>query len=88
MSAAIPETRRGYFPHWKLKTTGVILPEERLPWTQTIVAGLQHGIAMRMADAGRGPILLWRVDRQDIGDPASWQQKQSLICGDIPDKQD
>ena len=46
MSAAIPEMRRGYFPHWKLKTTGVILPEERLPWSQTVVAGLQHGIAM------------------------------------------
>src|SRR5215470_3417408 len=46
MSAAIPELRRGYFPHWKLKTAGVILPEERLPWSQTIVAGLQHGIAM------------------------------------------
>src|SRR5215469_14066496 len=41
-----PEAREGYFPHWKLKTTGVIMPEERLPWGQTIVSGLQHGVAM------------------------------------------
>src|SRR6187200_789407 len=37
---------KGYFPHWKLKTGGVIMPEERLPWAQTIVSGLQHGVAM------------------------------------------
>src|SRR5262249_56015115 len=43
----VPEVQeQGYFPHWKLKTSGVIMPEERLPWDQTIVAGLQHGIAM------------------------------------------
>jgi putative pyrimidine permease RutG len=41
-----PEVREGYFPHWKLKTTGVIMPDERLPWGQTIVSGLQHGVAM------------------------------------------
>ena len=41
-----PEVREGYFPHWKLKTTGVIMPEERLPWGQTIGSGLQHGVAM------------------------------------------
>src|SRR5262245_10729711 len=45
-TATFPETRDGYFPHWRLKTTGVIGPEERLPWGQTIVSGLQHGIAM------------------------------------------
>jgi len=44
--ATLPEVREGYFPHWKLKTTGVIMPEERLPWGQTIVSGLQHGVAM------------------------------------------
>ena len=38
--------REGYFPHWRLKTTGVIMPEERLPWWQTIISGLQHGVAM------------------------------------------
>src|ERR1700732_899366 len=45
-AAMLPELREGYFPHWKLKTTGVIMPEERLPWGQTTVSGLQHGVAM------------------------------------------
>jgi putative pyrimidine permease RutG len=45
-TATLSEVREGYFPHWKLKTTGVIMPEERLPWGQTIVSGLQHGVAM------------------------------------------
>jgi uracil-xanthine permease len=41
------EVPEGYFPHWKLKTMGgVIMPEERLSWSQTIVSGLQHGVAM------------------------------------------
>src|SRR5437660_3629 len=35
-----------YFPDWKLKTSGVILPEERLSWGQTVVSGLQHCVAM------------------------------------------
>jgi len=26
-TATLPEAREGYFPHWKLKTTGVIMPE-------------------------------------------------------------
>src|ERR1700741_5340521 len=45
-TATRPEVREGYFPHWEGKTRGVILPEERLPWSQTIVSGLQHGVAM------------------------------------------
>jgi len=36
----------GYFPHWTVKTGGVIMPEERLPWGQTIISGLQHSVAM------------------------------------------
>ena len=40
--ATLPEMREGYFPHWKLKTTGVIMPEERLPWGQTIVRRLTN----------------------------------------------
>ena len=44
--ATLPRIREGYFPRWKAKTTGVIMPEERLPWGQTIVSGLQHGVAM------------------------------------------
>ena len=45
-TATQPEVRESYFPHWKLKTTDVIMPEERLPWDQTVVSGLQHGVAM------------------------------------------
>jgi putative pyrimidine permease RutG len=46
MTAPLPGGREGYFPRWRRKTAGVILPEERLPWGQTIVSGLQHGVAM------------------------------------------
>jgi putative pyrimidine permease RutG len=46
LMASFPKERMSYFPRWKPKTNGVILPEERLPWGQTIVAGLQHGVAM------------------------------------------
>jgi putative pyrimidine permease RutG len=45
-STAPPEAPDGYFPHWKLKTGGVIMPEERLPWGQTIIFGVQHVVAM------------------------------------------
>jgi uracil-xanthine permease len=45
-TATQPEARESYFPRWKLKTGGVVTPEERLPWGQTIVMGLQHGVAM------------------------------------------
>src|SRR3974390_866260 len=45
-TATLPEAREGNFPRRKLKATGVIMPEERLPWGQTIVSGLQHGVAM------------------------------------------
>ncbi|MFO0996370.1 MAG: solute carrier family 23 protein [Alphaproteobacteria bacterium] len=33
-------------PHWTVKRQGTILPEERLPAGQAIVAGLQHVVAM------------------------------------------
>src|ERR1700752_4662582 len=46
MSEVAEAQQRGYFPHWKLKTSGVIMPEQRLPWGQTLVSGLQHGVAM------------------------------------------
>ena len=46
-TSTVPEVQQeSYFPHWKLKTSGMIMPEERLPWGQTIVSGLQHGVAM------------------------------------------
>jgi uracil-xanthine permease len=38
--------RRGYFTGWTLKREGVIAPDERLPWGQTIFVGLQHVLAM------------------------------------------
>ena len=38
--------RRGYFTGWTLKKEGIIAPDERLPWGQTIVVGLQHVLAM------------------------------------------
>jgi uracil-xanthine permease len=40
------EDASSYFPHWKLRTEGVIAPDERLPLPQTIVLGLQHVVAM------------------------------------------
>ena len=45
-TAQTETTGGGYFPRWKEKTSGVIAPEERLPWGQTIISGLQHSIAM------------------------------------------
>jgi putative pyrimidine permease RutG len=41
--------RAGYFPYWKVKTSGMITPEERLPWGQTIFFGLQNGVVMAVA---------------------------------------
>ncbi|MDO5530381.1 solute carrier family 23 protein [Sutterella sp.] len=35
-----------YFPTWKLKTSGIIAPDERLPAGQTIALGVQHVVAM------------------------------------------
>jgi putative pyrimidine permease RutG len=46
MPAVAGADKEGYFPRWKLKTSGVIMPDERLPWGQTLVSGLQHGVAM------------------------------------------
>src|SRR5438477_9264538 len=38
--------KQGYFPSWTLKTEGIIAPDERLPWGQSIFVGLQHVLAM------------------------------------------
>ena len=35
-----------YFPSWRLKTHGVVAPDERLPAAQTLAMGLQHVVAM------------------------------------------
>ncbi|MBM6592581.1 solute carrier family 23 protein [Microvirga pudoricolor] len=47
----------GFLPSWRLKTEGVIMPDERLPVGQTLVAGLQHVVAMFGATA-LAPILM------------------------------
>src|SRR5215467_9594547 len=36
----------GYLPRWTVKTEGIVAPDERLPWGQTIFVGLQHVLAM------------------------------------------
>jgi putative pyrimidine permease RutG len=36
----------GFLPRWTVKTEGLIAPEERLPWGQTVVLGVQHVFAM------------------------------------------
>src|SRR2546422_2810018 len=38
--------KRGYFTGWRLKREGIIAPDERLPWGQSIFLGLQHVLAM------------------------------------------
>ena len=35
-----------YFPHWKLKTEGIVAPDERLPAGQMFALGIQHVVAM------------------------------------------
>lgn len=47
----------GFLPRWTLKTSGTIRPEERLPTGQTLVAGLQHVVAMFGATV-LGPLLM------------------------------
>ncbi|GCF07400.1 solute carrier family 23 protein [Dictyobacter arantiisoli] len=37
---------KSYFPQWKVKTSGIVGPDERLPWGPTILVGLQHVLAM------------------------------------------
>ena len=42
---------------WVLKTQGEIAPDERLPWPQTLVMGLQHVVAM-FGSTALAPILM------------------------------
>src|SRR5438270_767587 len=44
--ATVETEKQGYFPSWTLKTEGIIAPDERLPWGQSILVGLQHVLAM------------------------------------------
>jgi xanthine/uracil permease len=47
----------GFLPKWRLKTTGVIGPDERLPAGQTLLAGIQHVVAM-FGSTAIAPILM------------------------------
>jgi putative pyrimidine permease RutG len=49
--------QRPWLPRWSLKQDGVIAPDERLPWGQTIVVGIQHVGAMFGATA-LAPIIM------------------------------
>ncbi len=55
--AAVENERQGYLPGWRLKTEGIIAPDERLPWGQTIFVGLQHVLAM-FGSTVLGPLLM------------------------------
>lgn len=48
---------RTFFPRWTLKTTGDVAPDERLPWAQTTVMGIQHVVAM-FGSTALAPILM------------------------------
>jgi putative pyrimidine permease RutG len=52
-----PEAKQGYFAGWTLKTEGIIAPDERLPWGQSILVGLQHVLAM-FGSTVLGPLLM------------------------------
>jgi uracil-xanthine permease len=41
-----PPDDTSYFPRWRRAKNGVVAPDERLPWPQTIALGLQHVVAM------------------------------------------
>lgn len=47
----------GYFAGWTLKTEGIIAPDERLPWGQSVFVGLQHVLAM-FGSTVLGPLLM------------------------------
>src|SRR5215211_5231944 len=46
-----------FLPRWSLKTEGTIMPDERLPMGLTLVAGLQHVVAM-FGSTALAPILM------------------------------
>jgi putative pyrimidine permease RutG len=55
--ATVETERQGYFAGWTLKTEGIIAPDERLPWGQSILVGLQHVLAM-FGSTVLGPLLM------------------------------
>ena len=46
-----------FLPQWKIKTSGMIMPDERLPTPQSVIAGLQHVVAM-FGSTALAPILM------------------------------
>jgi putative pyrimidine permease RutG len=42
----VSKIKERWLPVWTLKSNGIIGPEERLPWPQTLVMGFQHVVAM------------------------------------------
>ncbi len=46
-----------YFPRWTLKPSGEVAPDERLPWPQTLIMGVQHVVAM-FGSTALAPILM------------------------------
>ena len=62
--------KRGYFTGWTLKNEGVIAPDERLPWGQTIFVGLQHVLAM-FGSTVLGPLLMGFDPTPQFSSPAS-----------------
>lgn len=46
-----------HFPHWRLRTGGEVAPDERLPWGQTALLGVQHVVAM-FGSTALAPILM------------------------------
>jgi uracil-xanthine permease len=46
MSESTVSSDEGFFPRWRLKREGLVLPEERLPVGPTLISGVQHIIAM------------------------------------------
>ena len=49
--------KQGYFTGWTPKAEGIIAPDERLPWGQTIFIGLQHVLAM-FGSTVLGPLIM------------------------------
>jgi putative pyrimidine permease RutG len=45
------------FPRWTLKDSGEVAPDERLPWLQTVIMGLQHVVAM-FGSTALAPLLM------------------------------
>lgn len=45
------------FPRWTPRTAGEVAPDERLPWPQTVVMGIQHVVAM-FGSTALAPLLM------------------------------